>query len=122
MTEQEACGQAIMEREEMRAVTIGDLLDMREALNAALDRKLGRKADSYFNIEMGSCYDDQISFCLAYSKLGAGCDAVVNSYETFATPQQAFDYAMEKIESLKEPTKQDQIDELKKQIEELENE
>ena len=122
MTEQEACGQKILDREAAMLTTFGQLLEMRETLNSALKEKLGREADSYFNIEMGSCYDDRISFCLAYPTLGSGGGAVVNSFETFETPQEAFDYAMDKIQNLKEPTKQDKIDELKKKIKELEGE
>lgn len=110
-----------MSDKEYLNTTMGELLEMRAALNAALKAKLGREADSYFNIEMGSCYDDRISFCLAYADLNGG-GAVVNSYEYKRTPQAAFDFAMERIDALNVPSKQDKIDELKRQIEGLENE
>lgn len=122
MTEQEACGQKILGREEAMNTTLGDLLDMRSRLNSALKDKLGREADSYFNIEMNSHCNDRISFCLAYPSLSSGYGAVVGSMTTFRTPQEAFNHAMIAIENLKIPTNQDKIDKLKKQIKELESE
>lgn len=122
MAGQESCGKNILDMEEARRVTFGELLDMRAELNARLEDQIGRPPESGFDIQLGSTYEDRISFCLAYVKIDGDHDAVVSSFETFKTPQAAFEFAAQRIEELKLPTKQDKIDRLKKQLEELENE
>ena len=122
MTGQEYCGQKILDREEAHSITLGELLAMRDDLNARLQEKLGRKPDSGFAIEVSS-FSDKLSFCGAFPDLRpGGGGAVVYGHELRETPIEAYNHAIEAIENFKAPSKQDKIDELKKQIEELENE
>lgn len=102
--------------------TLGELFEMREKLNRALTEKLGKEAESYFDIEMNSLFDRKVTFCSAFPDFGPESFAVVGSMDFHGTPQEAFDYAMDKIQNLKVPNNEEKINYLKKQIEKLENE
>jgi hypothetical protein len=99
--------------------TFAEIIEMRNALNRALCEKVGYEIVSGFNVEMSSWYDDTIEFGTAYTKHISSLYLV--SGDRCSTPQEAYESAMKAISDHSEPTKQDRIEELKKQIKALEN-
>lgn len=110
-----------MTERDAHSITLGELLSMRDDLNARLEEKIGFKPDAGFSIEV-SAFQDRLSFNGGYPSLGPGSRALVYDYEAKETPAQSYKHAIEAIKIYKAPSKQDKIDALKKQIEELENE
>lgn len=120
MTEQENCGQALLDLEEVRMVTVGALIDMIEKLNAAFAEKLGKEPASGFNVEIKSVNGNSVSIWGGYESFDGGFKAVVPSTAYMGeTPEEAFNLAMSKIASYYVPTKQERIKALQDELAEL---
>lgn len=122
MTEQENCGQALLDLEETRMVTVGELMDMIDKLNAAFAEKLGKEPASGFNAEIKGISPDRVVIWGGYESFGVGSPgAVVSSPDCYgSTPNESFDYVMSAINNYHVPTKGDKIKALKAQIADLE--
>jgi len=119
MNEQEESDRKALET--TRAMTVGELMDMRAELDARFAEKLGREPAAGFHIEISGHYPDRVKLWGGYESFGSGFSAVVPSTDYMGeTPQEAFSLACEKIDAFKVPTKSDKIAALKEQIAELE--
>lgn len=122
MTEQENCGQNLLDYEELRMTTVGELMDMREELDVAFAERLGKAPDSGFNIEIKSISPDRVNIWGGYESFDSNTGAVVGSMDYGArTPSEAFNYAMSKINSYHVLTKEDRIKALQDELDELTN-
>jgi len=122
MTEQENCGQALLDLEETRMVTVGALMDMIEKLNAAFSERLGKEPASGFSVEIKSCSPDTVTIWGGYESFSSGFAAVVPSTDYMgSTPEEAFCRALSKINAYHVPTKQDRIKALQDELAELAN-
>lgn len=107
---------------ETRAVTVGELMDMRAALDAQFAAKLGKGPDSGFNVEISYNYPERVKIWGGYESFDSGFGACVSSADwSGSTPQESFEYAVSKIAAYEVQTKEDKIKKLREQIEALEN-
>ena len=114
--------QELLDLEETRSVTIGQIMDMREALDVAFAEKIGAEPASGFNVEINSNCPERVRIWGGYESFGSGFGACVPSTEfSGSTPKEVFEYAMAKISAYEVPTKEDKIKLLREQIEALEN-
>lgn len=108
--------------QETRATTIGELMDMRAALDAAFAEKLGKEPASGFSIDISCNYPDRIRIYGGYVCFKDVSGAVVESTDwTGLTPKEVFDSCMKKIGDLHVETKEEKIQKLRNQISHLEN-
>lgn len=108
---------------QLRATTVGELMDMRDALNEAFEAKLGHEPAAGFNVELNNYCPRAIEIRGGYESFEVGSrGAAVWPCVQFYTAQAAFDYAMQEIEALNIPTNAEKIAALRAQIEDLENE
>jgi hypothetical protein len=108
--------------DETRATTVGELMHMIDALNAAFMEKLGKEPAGGFNVEIKTVWDNRVIICGGYESFSNGYGAVVNSTDYMGdTPKEAFEYAMNKIEEYYVPTKEERIKALQDELDELSN-
>lgn len=94
--------------------TFEEILEMRRKLDEALSEKVGYEIVSGFDIRVSCFHDSCLSFAQAYTKEFKSEFRVEG--ESKSTPQEAFDSAMSAIEAHKEPTKNDRIEALRREL------
>lgn len=105
---------------ETRETTVGELMDMIDRLNSAFEDKLGKEPEGGFNVEIKSVWGNRVIFCGGYESFSNGYGAVVNSTDYMGdTPNEAFEYAMNKIDEYKVTTKKDRIKKLQEELDAL---